>query len=603
MPARGGVRSVVAKWHPYTCECDGCAVANVQTHEHHSGRPVRGEVRRAPADWQTTLDTIADTSRPIVERARLAREVAATRRRWRDADDVIAALDTMDASDGWAFTSPGRTRDEQGHRMAAQLRSVVVGGVTCTINGRWLPLKWRAEPKVAAAKMRRCEQTYQRVARESGNLDWQAHTCNQVSCPVCTYRRAGLSAPRTARAIAEYVKAGCTIVHLTSTQRVGFGDGPVVLTDAEAACMVDGAPWINATRHTDTDPNNPGTPTGGEHLDDAWARLDASLRASKWEGTEYRHEWARHVLAEVRGIECTGRDPVSRRLRWHVHAHRLLILSPETEIETTDETEGGERRTFVTGGEWWDGWIKRWCAVSEGADPKGQKCRVVARPGDTSGDLLRACRQTLKYPGKVSSMTAAQRCEYLAAVKGRHPHQMCGDFHATNGIGQKLRAIAIHRAMKEGAPLLPEIADADPVAYCKRAGIVDVASARAVWMQVHDVRGFDVTEAGCEAWAIFVRADQPEDLPEGSEAADRFAGCVLARVRGRARVVTRARLVMWDRLGLKIEACLARGFIRSDAQAERYRMEWWPEWTSTTPAALMKGDASLAWGCTGPPSG
>jgi hypothetical protein len=227
-------------------------------------------------------------------------------------------------------------------------------------------------------------------------------------------------------------------------------------------------------------PSRAGTATGGERLADAVHRLDASDTALRRSGawvqappwvkplapiearscpagtvaayrsvgptghtgtialtpdgwmTRARDAWASAVVAEIRAVEATQRSPRGR-LRWHVHQHTVLAVAP---------------------GLAWDDvarWVvDRWLSVSDGSGAGAQRARRIE-----GWEIEKQIRQTIKYPGKISDMTAPGMVEFIAVWKGRKPVQVRGALHGSSRIA------ALSRGHAEMIADLPATADRD----------------------------------------------------------------------------------------------------------------------------------------------
>ena len=526
------------------------------------------EARRSSPGFLAAAHAVEDHGVKPRHRILAARRVLAERDRLRQAERVSAAFA--------ALSRPvHRLHLGADNRRRKALVEVELAGVRVRLHGRPLPEAWQVEVAAVAGAVRACCGAWGAVASPGLALaSWRPLRCGLVICPMCSHARRARRSEALAAALEPVVATGrYAVLHWTSTQPTRPGGGAVALGEGEALELAD--PQRRA------EPGELAHAVGdGEPLGEAWQRLAASLRA--W--TQRRGEVGGAVVAEIRGLEATQRAPTRRgcpaTLRWHVHAHRLLIVRVEAlqDAEIEGEIVAGRTRWTLTGGAWRAAALARWREVSEGATDEAQRIRVIAVPGRVeveAGRLRAALRQTIKYSGELSTMTQAGVVEFLSAVKGLRPVRLAGVLDGAAGAGALARGIALLDAEAE-----VEAAEAAEAEWVKAGSAEDAVAARARLEALAERRG----RPACEARAVALgelagRLDAPAEVAEAWAGAVRSlllrparegeVGLVVVRHRRGVRVLTRARLAVWSRHGRRLEVAVLPdpGRLLSDAEA------------------------------------
>ena len=342
---------------------------------------------------------------PGTERLRQRRLDADSRRR-----QVAAALH------GASITE--MDENESGQLAVRQYR--LRSGGLLDVDGRPLRPDFLAAPDRTSRSMASCGTAYAlRYAPESDT--WFEHpiSCNSIMCAVCMRRRAAESVGDWLEPVLALHRRGHQVLHLTLTQPTKEGDEEVHLTRFERATL----PYDGAV----AEPTARARSTPGESLSASVDRLTAALRGLRSGSQSNRRFWRSTVLAGLYSIESTGQTIRDSRvvLRWHTHVHMLLIVPRDT-VTRVDVHKG---RSFVrTSDPWLADLLTRWCALT-GADVSGQHCELVSATDRVRG----AVTEVLKYPGKLSQLTDAQKLEWVASMKGRRLRAMpLGAFHASS---------------------------------------------------------------------------------------------------------------------------------------------------------------------------
>ena len=421
--------------------------------------PVPGETRRAPPGWKGWLREIGaalmapDTDTETQERGRVsALCVMAHRRRWREQDAIVRELRRTlptqapimahftDADGRDLVRTEGAAVELDGECHFLELMPPLTReerelrdrhGQVVTPRGRWLPVKWGAYFPELAGHLATCRRGWVPQVRADGSTVEVPHGCKSIVCPVCNHERRQDKIRAVLPEVEALLRAGCSVVMATNTQRTRPGEPET------ASLAVTARERREHGLHPCQRPRGATVrPVAGETLGEAWDRLDRALDVHRrssgqvpdGDGETYRERWRAEVLGEVIGYEVTGyagKAPRGRRvLRYHAHAHRLIVLAPWVDPET-----------------WAAFWSARWVEVAD-AGSSGQHHRVIAdgrRPAELQlAKVAHAIRQVLKYPGKLDTMTTAQRLDFYASMKGRRPYRVRGIFHGADRRRQEL---------------------------------------------------------------------------------------------------------------------------------------------------------------------
>ena len=419
--------------------------------------PVRAEWRRLPPWGRSGLWRIAEGLADADEARRLRIRLEAWRRRCRTQARLAEAMGSVK----WSFWS---RPDDDGRVRLEGVDLVDEHGAVARVDlspdashGTWIVEDQRADPSRERDRLATCGYGWVAYGASDGVSRMRPVSCGSLVCPHCLDARRRRRVERLAPRLQALVEAGCTLVLATRTQRARR-------PDEQPVELVDGRLTVAA-----------GSATGGEPLADALARLDATERGVRrsgrwvpapawtptqgepcgakgpagtvrvvrvtgptghsfpvaegdgWRKVRARDGWASAVVAEVRGVEATQRAP-GGGLRWHVHQHSVCALA------------GG-----VDADDWHRWTVARWVEAAGNkpdgkpdAETTGQDTRIV------SGDVSKAARQAVKYPGKVAEMTRAGVCEFVAVFKTRKPTQVRGALHGASGIAADAVAASAH---------------------------------------------------------------------------------------------------------------------------------------------------------------
>lgn len=317
-----------------------------------------------------------------------------------------------------------------------------------TVGGRVLRSDWLADPRSASKALKDCCSSWEAV-RIAGRLTSAPHRCNSAICPICRRLDAAERAEEWSALIAALVRRDVRVVGVTLTQPIlgsdGWSDAPVLLIGDEATVYVGRG----------GDDANGYVSVASEPIGHALNRLRYAWELLK-KGQASRFEWESSVFGGVYGIEATGRigiGPLDEHgvagppylPRWHVHMHALVLLRPGVDLGVCrcssctvaageDGKTAGVYADDVPG--WWPWLVRNWvdrCTVwgDESAHGKGQHMAELRGNAD---DVMRAVKETLKYPCKLGELTRAQVLDWLAVTKGRKWHMPFGALHSASRI-------------------------------------------------------------------------------------------------------------------------------------------------------------------------
>ena len=284
-------------------------------------------------------------------------------------------------------------------------------GPVVHVDGRAIREEWSPAPQKLAQQLNGCGVT-RGIHRKGGRVASHVMGCTSSLCPDCCRRKAGKRVGKMAGTLAALAARGYQLAHLTITQPVGPNHNrPVVLVSSferqkhRRACNIEGTPI-----------SDNGYAVPGESLGDALDRLRVAMTALR-DGQGSREWWASTVLGNVYGIEWTGHHKETRALRWHVHAHMLIVFRPGIDLD-----------------QWIGRFGDRWGQLSPGSSVQAQ--RLDAIEGD---NVLAAVKEVLKYPFKPGDLTHAQLLEVLASTKGRRFHLPGGFLHGNSRVARAVK--------------------------------------------------------------------------------------------------------------------------------------------------------------------
>lgn len=287
------------------------------------------------------------------------------------------------------------------------------GGVAgLAIEGRGLP--WPTDLEKEADRLTACERMGLVLRRADGQVCGSWRGCGSRICPVCVQVRARRALARWAPVMQAAVADGAVVHHLTLTQVADAAPGGLVLR-GEREFGWRGVPPLGG---------RVAGAVGGEGLLGAYTRWRHSwdrLRHDRASKADFRTA----VGGCLVGLEWTGRRRGSSVPRWHVHAH-VLTVHPREEA-----AEGYDALNRLRG--WW-------CDVSPGARRRAQYLQRVGGDAPTpeaAEDPSFGVVEVLKYPFKVSTLTAAQRIEVVAVAKGLRLHQASGGWYHRPKVGPR----------------------------------------------------------------------------------------------------------------------------------------------------------------------
>lgn len=345
-------------------------------------------------------------------------------------------------------------------RAEAVARSTVLsyrmedGGFLHIENPREMLETWEADPSKFVRRMLRCSRDS--VLREQEDGTWIAvpMSCDHGMCPRCAHRRAKRRAEKHLPYFTNAQSAGCPLLSLTTTQPADLSPYDDVPTTGKDRAAVPGESLGQAMeRHRQSTYN-----------------LRNSRRSRPW--------WTSTVVGYVQGIEATGVQPGVWRLRYNVHTHWLLALTPGAlddavwarrvrcgcglvhKVTTWEDEEGGAQMRYwcpknkgtrtakrwvqaLVGGTWWARFQEEWAQSCPGSSPAAQVAHLV---GGTEDDRDDAISEVMKYPFKPAEFTAEQTLEWLATCKGRRLHLSGGCLHPSS----RLYRAALLRRAEEG---------------------------------------------------------------------------------------------------------------------------------------------------------
>jgi hypothetical protein len=267
-----------------------------------------------------------------------------------------------------------------------------------------------------ARRMALCAQPWAAVAtrNEYGEVVWRRWLCGAPMCPVCMAHRA-----------AEYAEDQG--VRWDAFGSAGFGLGMLTLS-ASPVLTLDGAHMPVRVEPEEAGRLSrrarlSGCSVPGQPLASVEADFSSSL--ARWWRAARR---AGDVVGAVRAVELTQVSPPGRHvdyrgrpaLRWHVHAHILVVLRPGA----LEPRRAGERWKGDAGGHVVGGLIQSWLYhAPTRALPGSQHAHALTCAADA--------RQVTKYLVKPGSMTRTGAIEASLWSTGRHQRQALGALHAT----------------------------------------------------------------------------------------------------------------------------------------------------------------------------
>lgn len=294
---------------------------------------------------------------------------------------------------GSSDDDPDPVSDDRRRLRGAELRTGEGRGAILDLYDDSRATQWRLDLQREAQRIAGCEAARVLLCAPDGAFRPMTCGCKSRLCPVC-------ARPRAARAVARWLPVleaaaadGAELRHTTLTQPAIVGDGGLV-TPIEARRYG----W----RGTVAADGVVARAVGGEGLGESYVRLRDALTEVRKNGST-REAWRATLGGYVLGCEWTGRSPEGVP-RWHVHVH-LLTVTPQAIPQRLVDRRLAEWARHV------------------GGSPKAQHSRVCAPDKLT---------EVLKYPFKISNLTSAQRIEVLAYMRGMHPHQAAGSWHASS---------------------------------------------------------------------------------------------------------------------------------------------------------------------------
>ena len=300
-----------------------------------------------------------------------------------------------------------------GRRLAVRQLRLKSGGLL-NVRGRLASADRLASPDKVGRCVGACRSAYLVGYKPSyGGFVTNPVTCRNNACQSCCRRKAWESVQRWLPTLMALYESGAVdLVHVTLTQPTRPGDEPVHLTDFEKSSL-------NYTGSVAA-PGDEAVSTPGESISLSYERLKAAVKAIR-RGVA----WERSVAGGLYSVESTGRVRKEEEtddgqqvdvdhLRWHTHAHMLLVLPAGT---VTKLNQKGGRAFADADDPWWSDLVGRWCNLT-GGSPSAQHCELVS----FGGRVREALKEVLKYPTKFGALTDAQKADWAATMKGRHLH-------------------------------------------------------------------------------------------------------------------------------------------------------------------------------------
>lgn len=228
--------------------------------------------------------------------------------------------------------------------------------------------------------------------RSTGRVRRVPIGCGLRLCPVCLRARGARTLARWAPVIEAAAADGAVWHHVTLTQRADVRPGGAVLREEAGRGWRGARPAGGASLRA----------VGGESLGSAYQRLRDSFAAVR-QNRATRDAFFAGLGGYVAGFEATGRAARGGTPRWHVHAH---ILTCHPAGVTSAEVEAV---------------ASSWCRYGG----KARSAQHIRRVEGFHGTV-----EVLKYPLKISDLTAAQLVEALAVWSGARLHQRGGAWYA-----------------------------------------------------------------------------------------------------------------------------------------------------------------------------
>lgn len=480
---------------------------------------------------------------------------------------VVAALDGA---------SIAGTDDAHGLTPSGIARVAVVGvqlgdgAVVACPDARALREDWTADPARAHAAVSRCASAW--ALRPHRDGQWRAGplSCDCSLCPMCVSARIAQQRREWTHELRELVAAGHHLVLVTRTRPADVAPAePVdVVWTAADADRWGPCPWPTHDAPGAIVPGV-GSACPGETLGAAWDALATATRALQdarvrvmWRGEaiQRRDWWSQTVVASVDAIEATQvrTDDAGQveALRWHVHGHALLVLEPGAILSTDTTTDDAGRVVLSPSCEWWRAYLASWRGEVAGALDPAQHAALISAADDVDS----AIRETVKYPGKISEMTAAGVVEWLSTAKGRRPQRAGATLHAGTRRGRAARAARRLTELRD-LEALGEQRAADEVRELLRAQLGDDAWAIGPEVAVGELhealtererRHAEAVTAACVSWDRAERLEQALHGWQGDvyqaprEELDELVGAAPGE----------RRLLTWERLGELLRAGL-----------------------------------------------
>jgi len=447
-----------------------------------------------------------------------AQRLLASRARLLESERICALLDHVEKAE----------HAEYGGRLALDRVTWKKGGGVQAARGRFVTARWAVTPEKIVRRLSGCGRV-KIAGRKGERAQVVTGWCDHRLCPMCAQRRRQKEVLNWEAPMRELAAAGCSLVFATTTHRAEVGDGPLALLEGERI----------PTCQRRAVGEEIGTATGGESLGAAFDRIQGSMRAVV-QSRAYRDVYAAEVVGELLAYEATQSAKKGGGYRWHVHVHRLVALASEVDPH-----------------EWWSRWCDEWTRHAD-ATVQGQQMSVLPnRPGEVE----RALRQVLKYPGKMDTMTAAGLVEFAAATIGRRWRDIRGALRKDGGAGRLAARLAVEE--------LGELASEDMQEWAAKFSdelpedVPDRAfEAVCAWMEL--ARGEDESSTPFETAVISWDLDGEKPHPESWRAVSISRLREFENARGELRAALAWTAGGWSRD--QVQAAAARG------QLDQYRV-------------------------------